>query len=80
MVTPVGLCFLQMSSRKGSLSAIAPKSMEFLVVAMEEAVLPNGLSGMRPSNTYKPSVWRWQNAKQALNKSLTKVVAKEDAF
>lgn len=35
---------------------------------------------MRPSNTYNPLALRWLNIKQALNKSLTKVIDKEEAF
>lgn len=51
--------------------------MELLEVIIEEAVVPDGLKGMRPSNIYKPRAWRWLNAKKASNKSLTKVIDKK---
>lgn len=49
-------------------------------VAMEKVVFPDGSSGMRPSSTYEPRAWIWLNAKQAGDKSLAKVIDKEDDF
>lgn len=43
-------------------------------------MFPDRSSGIRPSNTYMPRPWRWLNVKQALNKSLAKVIDKEEAF
>lgn len=72
------LCFLHMFLRE-RFSTVAFKPMEFLAVKMEEAVFPDYWRGMRPFNTYNPQAWRWLNAKQASNKSLVKVIDKEDA-
>lgn len=46
----------------------------------EEAVFSDGLRGMRPSNTYKPQPLKWQKAKHTSNKSIEKVIDKENAF
>lgn len=40
----------------------------------------NDLREMRLSHTHKPRSWRLFNAKQASNKSLEKVIDKEDIF
>lgn len=59
---------------------ITPKPMEFPMGTMEEVVFQDGSKGTKPSNTYKSRAWRWLNAKQATNKSLEKVIDKEDGF
>lgn len=59
---------------------LAPKPTEFLTVIMEEIVLADGSKGTRPSNTHKPRVWRWLNAKESANKCLFKVLNKEESF
>lgn len=59
---------------------IAPRLTEFLAIVMEEMIVADGSRGMRPSITYNPRAWRWLNAKQPANKSLVKVVDKEEGF
>lgn len=43
-------------------------------------VVSQWLRRMRRSNIYKPQSWRWLSPKQASNKSLDKVIDKEEAF
>lgn len=60
--------------------AIAPKPIKFPAIIMEEVMLANGSRGTKHSNTYKPRAWIWLNSKQATNKSLAKVIDKEERF
>lgn len=56
------------------------KLMVYLEVVTQEALSQDALRRMRPSNTYKPQAWRWLKDKQDVNKSLAKVIDKEEAF
>lgn len=59
---------------------ITPKPTKFLAVNMENVLLSDSSRRMRLSNTYKPRAWRWLNTKQASNKSLVKLIDKEEGF
>lgn len=79
MVGYTDSCFLQMFLGE-RFSTLASKSMEFSKEVKEEAVFPDGLKRMRPSNTYNPQAWRWLNTKKASNKLLEKVIDKRKCF
>lgn len=49
-------------------------------IIMEEVILPEGSKGMRSSNSYKPSAWRWLNSKQVSIKYLAYVIDNEEVF
>lgn len=57
-------------------------SQAYIVFAidMKNIILLNGSRGTRPLCTYKPRVWRWFNVKRATNKSLVKVIDREEVF
>lgn len=79
MVKHVDSCSLQMFLWEW-FSTLTPKLTEFSTVVMEEAVFSDGSRGIRPSNSYKPPVYRWLNVKQAFYKSLADVIGKDHSF
>lgn len=56
---------------------VAAKRIEYPAMVMEEVVSPNGMRRMKPLEAYKPRAWYWLNVKQTANKSLKKVIGKE---
>lgn len=59
---------------------MAAEPMENPKVVMEEAVYQDGLRRMKLLKIYKPRAWKWLNAKHASNKSLAKVIDRDETF
>lgn len=55
---------------------VVSKPVEYL----EETRFMDDLRGTKPPTTYKPWAYRWLDGKQPVNKSIVKVIDKDQAF
>lgn len=56
---------------------VAPKSIRYQVVVLDEVMASDRSRRLKPSDTYKPRAWQWINVTRVASKSLKKVVDKE---